>query len=154
MVTWSNEGITRHRLRQVFSMALVLAAGIFFFHTSVLFEVARHLIAANAWLTINYSAATAGKAVVLVSFFVLFITHLAEAATWGLFLWRKGLIPTFTEGVYFSATSITALGYGDVVLPPPWRMIGPLVAISGILMFGCSTAFLFLVLQKVWVLEL
>jgi Ion channel len=154
MVTRSNQGITRHLVRHVFSMALALAAGIFFFHTSVLFEVARHLIAANSWLAGNYGPATAGKVIVLVSFFALFITHVVEAATWGLFLWRKGLIPTFTEGVYFSATSITALGYGDVVLPPPWRMIGPLVAISGILMFGCSTAFLFLVLQKVWVLEL
>ena len=68
MVTWSNEGITRHRLRQVFSMALVLAAAIFFFHTSVLFEVARHLIAVNTWLTGNYGTATAGKSIVLVSF--------------------------------------------------------------------------------------
>jgi hypothetical protein len=50
--------------------------------------------------------------------------------------------------------AITALGYGYVVLPPPWRILGPLVAISGTLMFGCSTAFLFLVLQKVWVLDL
>jgi hypothetical protein len=154
MVTRSNQGITKHPLRRVFSMALVLAAGIFFFHTSVLFEVARHLIAVNTWLTGNYGPATAGKTIVLVSFFALFITHLVEAAAWGLFLWRKGLIPTFTEGVYFSATSITALGFGDVVLPPPWRMLGPLIAISGILMFGCSTAFLFLVLQRVWVLEL
>jgi len=76
---------------------LALAAGIVLFHTSVLFEVARHLIAANAWLTRNYSPATAGKAVVLASFFILFITHLAGAAAWGLFLWRKGLIPTFTD---------------------------------------------------------
>jgi hypothetical protein len=41
------------------------------------------------------------------------------------------------------------LGYGDVVLQPPWRILGPSVAISGTLMFGCSTAFLFLILQKV-----
>jgi len=153
MIRRSNQGVTRRQLRHVISLALTLAAGIFFFHTSVLFEVARHLIAANAWLTEKFGTATSGKAIVLASFFVLFITHVVEAAAWGLFLWRKGLIPTFTEGVYFSATSITALGYGDVLLPDPWRILGPLVAISGILMFGCSTAFLFLILQKVWVLE-
>jgi hypothetical protein len=153
MVTRSNQRITKHPLRRVYGMALVLVAGIFFFHTSVLFEVALHLIAAHTWLTSNYGAATAGKTAILVSFFALFMTHFVEAAAWGLFLWRKGLISTFTEGVYFSATAITALGYGDVVLPPPWRMVGPLVAISGILMFGCSTAFLFLILQKVWVLD-
>jgi Ion channel len=154
MVTRSSQGATKRQRRHVYSMALALAAGVFFFHTSVLYEVADHLIAAHAWLTGNYSPATAGKAIILVSFFILFITHFVEAAAWGLFLWRKGLIPTFTDGVYFSATTITALGYGDVVLPPPWRILGPLVAISGILMFGCSTAFLFLLLQKVWVLEL
>ena len=153
MVTRANQGITKHQLHRVFGMALMLVAGIFFFHTSVLFEVARDLIAAHTWLPSHYGPATAGKTVILVSFFALFLTHFLEAAAWGLFLWRKGLISTFTEGVYFSATAITALGYGDVVLLPPWRMVGPLVAISGILMFGCSTAFLFLILQKVWVLD-
>jgi Ion channel len=153
MITRFNQGITKHQIHRVFGMALVLVAGIFFFHTSVLFGVARHLIAANTWLTSNYDPATAGKTVILVSFFALFMTHFIEAAAWGLFLWRKGLIPTFIEGFYFSATAITALGYGDVVLASPWRMVGPLVAISGILMFGCSTAFLFLILQKVWVLD-
>lgn len=154
MITESNQGVPKRHLRHVFSLALVLAAGVFLFHTSVLFEVTRHLIPADAWLTGNFGAATSGRALVLGSFFALFITHFVEAAAWGLFLWRKGLTPTFTEGVYFSATSITSLGYGDVVLPPPWRMLGPLVTISGTLMFGCSTAFLFLVLQKVWVQEL
>lgn len=153
MITRPKQGITKLQLHHVFAMALALAAGIFVFHTNVLFEVARHLIAANSWLTSNYGPSTAGKAIVLIGFFALFATHLVEAATWGLFLWRKKLIPTFIDGFYFSATAITALGYGDVVLPPPWRMVGPLVAISGILMFGCSTAFLFLVLQKVWVLD-
>lgn len=151
MVTPSNKGVTNRQLRRVFSMALALAAGVFLFHTGVLLEVADHVIAAHALLTDNYGPAIAGRALLMVIFLVLFITHVVEAATWGLFLWRKGLLPTFTESVYYSATSITALGFGDVILPPPWRMLGPLVAISGTLMFGCSTAFLFLVLQKVWV---
>jgi hypothetical protein len=154
MVTRSNQGVTKRQLRQVFGMALALAAGIFLFHTGVLFEVADQLIAAKAWLDGNYGHATAGRALILISFFALYITHFVEASAWGLFLWRKGLTTTFTEGVYFSAASITSLGYGDVVLPPPWRMLGPLVAISGTLMFGCSTAFLFLILQKAWVQQL
>jgi hypothetical protein len=48
---------------------------------------------------------------------------------------------------------ITTLGYGDVVLKYPWRHLGTLIAITGVLMFGCSTAFLFLVLQEVWKLH-
>lgn len=151
MVTKSNLHVSTRRLHHIFGLALALAAGVFLFHAGVLTEGARHLIAMNAWLTDNYGTTTAGRVLVVISFLALFITHFIEAVAWGLFLWRKGLISTFTEGVYFSATSITALGYGDVVLAPPWRMLGPLVAISGALMFGCSTAFLFLVLQKVWV---
>lgn len=151
MITGSNQDVPKRRRRQIFIVASVLAAGLFLIHTGVLFEFARHLVAANAWLTTAYGPGLAGRTLVLASFFGLFITHVTEAAAWGLFLWRAGLITTFTEGVYFSATSITSLGYGDVVLPPPWRILGPLVAISGTLMFGCSTAFLFLVLQKVWV---
>ena len=143
-------GVSRHRLRRVFAMALVLAACIFLLHTGILFEMAHHLSMADAWLTDNYSAETSGRVVVLVCFFILFLTHVIEATLWGLFLWRKRLVRTFTEGVYFAATSITALGYGDVVLVAPWRMLGPLMAINGLLMFGCSTAFLFLVLEKIW----
>lgn len=150
MNTESNRVAPKRRLRRVVGMALALAAGLFLVHTGVLFEFARHLVAANGWLTAAYGPALAGRTLVLASFFGLFITHVVEAGAWGLFLWRNGLIPTFTEGVYFSAVSITSLGYGDVVLTPPWRILGPLVAISGTLMFGCSTAFLFLVLQKVW----
>lgn len=151
MVIRSNQGVTKRRLRHVFGLALALALGIFLFHTGVLFEVADHLLAAKAWLAGNYGQAIAGRAIILFTFFALFITHVIEASAWGMFFWRSGLSPSFTEGVYFSAASITSLGYGDVLLPSPWRMLGPLVAISGALMFGCSTAFLFLVLQKVWV---
>jgi voltage-gated potassium channel Kch len=64
------------------------------------------------------------------------------------------LLPSVTEGIYFTAASITTLGYGDVVLKYPWRHLGTLIAITGVLMFGCSTAFLFLVLQEVWKLHI
>jgi hypothetical protein len=49
-----------------------------------------------------------------------------------------------------SGASITTLGYGDILLKYPWRHLGTLIAVSGVLMFGCSTAFLFVILQSVW----
>jgi hypothetical protein len=63
---------------------------------------------------------------------------------------RLGLVASFGDGIYLSAATISTLGYGDIVLQPPWRQLGPLVAIAGVLKFGCSTAFLFLVMQTVW----
>jgi voltage-gated potassium channel Kch len=56
----------------------------------------------------------------------------------------------FGEGLYFTIATVTTLGYGDVTLPPPWRQLGPGLAIVGMLMFGCSAAFLFVVMQGVW----
>ena len=67
-----------------------------------------------------------------------------------LFLRWTRLLPSITDGIYFTAASITTLGYGDIPLKSPWRHLGTLIAITGVLMFGCSTAFLFVILQAVW----
>ncbi|AMX02467.1 Ion channel [Microbulbifer thermotolerans] len=140
----------RRHWRRTLAAALLLAACIFLFHTAVLLEVARNLAWLHRWLTGNYGAANAGRILVCICFFILFLTHIIEAVFWGSFLWRKKMVVCLSDGIYFAASSITALGYGDLVLRHPWRVLGPLVAINGLLMFGCSTAFLFLVLQRVW----
>ena len=69
---------------------------------------------------------------------------------WAAFFWKSGHLASLDDGWYFACASHTALGYGDVVLPKPWRSLGPICAINGLLNFGCSTAALFLVLQRVW----
>jgi hypothetical protein len=40
------------------------------------------------------------------------------------------------------------LGYGDLVMTPAWRMLGPLEAADGMLMFGVSTAIIFALIQR------
>ena len=54
----------------------------------------------------------------------------------------------FETAFYFSAENYTALGYGDVVLSGQWRLLGPLEAINGLLLFGLSTAVMFAVLNR------
>jgi hypothetical protein len=71
---------------------------------------------------------------------VLLLLHLAEAAVWAGFYRISGVLPEFETAIYFSITSYTTVGYGDVVLPAPWRLLGPIEAAVGILMFGWSTA--------------
>jgi hypothetical protein len=100
-------------------MALVLATVLFFLHAALLIEVADVLPAAGAWLRGHHSALGAGKILILCCFVVLFIAHFAEAAAWGFFFWRHGLAPSYSDGVYFAAVSVTSLGYGDLVLPTP-----------------------------------
>lgn len=41
---------------------------------------------------------------------------------------------------YHSAVNYTTLGYGDIVMSPRWRLLGPQEAASGTLAFGRSTA--------------
>jgi hypothetical protein len=130
---------------------LLLALALFAFHVFVIFDASGEMVRHKAWLLAHLGPENFGKIVLLGCFLSLMLAHLAEAAAWGLFLRRTRLIPSLTEGIYFTAATITTLGYGDILLKYPWRHLGTLIAITGVLMFGCSTAFLFVILQDVWV---
>lgn len=51
-------------------------------------------------------------------------------------------LPDFESALYFSTTSYTTIGYGDVVLENKWRLLGAIEGANGLLLFGWSTAFL------------
>jgi voltage-gated potassium channel Kch len=70
----------------------------------------------------------------------MLLVHLVEAGVWAGFYRISVILPDFETAIYFSITSYTTVGYGDVVLPSPWRLLGPIEAAVGILMFGWSTA--------------
>ena len=140
----------RHPVRRGFVLAILIGVVVFYVHTHALFLIGANLGVLDLWLSEHLGRDAAGRAIIVLVFLVLFVVHILEAAVWGVYLRFKGLFPALTEGIYFAATSITGLGYGDLVLPPPWRLLGPIITITGVLMFGCSTAFLFLILQRVW----
>jgi zinc transporter len=144
---------SRGKLVGVHVVALLLALLMFLFHVVIIIDVAGELIRREAWLLAHFGQ-YAGKIALLGCFFLLFLAHVLEAGAWGLYLRGARLLPSVTDGIYFTAVSITTLGYGDVLLKYPWRHLGTLIAITGVLMFGCSTAFLFLVLQVVWKLHI
>jgi voltage-gated potassium channel len=52
-------------------------------------------------------------------------------------------IPSWEAAFYFSASSYATVGYGDVVLPSQWRLLGPLESMVGMLMSGVSIGLLF-----------
>jgi len=81
--------------------------------------------------------------VLIMAFFVLIILHLTETAIWGAFYFWRGLFPDFETSLYFSLGSYTTIGYGDVVLPQRWRMLGGIEGLSGVLLCGLSAAFIF-----------
>lgn len=73
---------------------------------------------------------------------LLLLLHLAEALVWALFMVLIGALPSVEAAAYFSLTSYTTVGYGDVLLPERWRLLGPIEAAVGILMLGWSTGIL------------
>jgi len=52
-------------------------------------------------------------------------------------------LSSWGSALYFSASSYATVGYGEVVLPSNWRMLGPLESIIGVLMCGISVSLLF-----------
>lgn len=141
---------SRRKIAWVYGFALLLALVLFYFHVIVILDVAGEMVRNKAWMLEQLGPEHTGKIILLGSFFALLLAHGAEAAVWGLFFRWTQLLTSITEGVYFTAATITTLGYGDILLKYPWRHLGTLIAITGVLMFGCSTAFLFVVLQAVW----
>ena len=75
--------------------------------------------------------------------------HLVEIAAWAMFLAVQRALPDLQSAFYFSGVTYTTTGYGDVVLPPEWRLVGAVEALTGILMCGWSTGFFFAAFGRV-----
>ena len=76
------------------------------------------------------------------------MVHLVEITVWGLYYVVGGALPDLASSFYFSAVTYTTTGYGDLVLPEEWRLVGGVEALTGILMCGLSTGFFFAALSK------
>lgn len=86
---------------------------------------------------------------VRIASWVVFL-HLMQILVWAcLYAWQ-GAMPDFTTAAYFSAVTYTTTGYGDLVLPEEWRLVGGVEALTGILMCGLSTGLFFAVFTKIF----
>src|ERR1700693_612699 len=61
---------------------------------------------------------------------------------------RTRCFPSWELAFYFSASSYSTVGYGDLVLPSHWRLLGPLEGITGVLMCGISVSVLFALVTR------
>jgi hypothetical protein len=78
------------------------------------------------------------------------LAHLVEMTIWALVLEACGEFTRLAAAFYHSAMNYTSLGYGDVVMSDAWKLLGPLEAANGLLMFGVSTAIIFAVIQRLF----
>ena len=86
--------------------------------------------------------------------FALLLVHALEMLLWAEAIQWQTSLTDFSDALYYSMSSYTTVGYGDVVPSGHERVIGPFEAIVGILMAGLSTAFLFRVAGPSWLAEL
>jgi len=61
---------------------------------------------------------------------------------WAITLYLLQIFTDFESAVYFALVAFTTLGFGDILLPQEWRLLGGLAAANGLLLFGFLTAIL------------
>lgn len=66
---------------------------------------------------------------------------------WALALYELQIFVAFEASVYFALVAFTTLGFGDILLPVEWRLLGGMAAANGLLMFGMLTAILVEILR-------
>ncbi len=85
--------------------------------------------------------------IVILTLLFAFVAHLIEIALWAVLFVICGEFREFGIAYYHSAVNYTTLGYGDLIMSPSWKLLGPLEAADGTLMFGVSTAMIFAVIM-------
>ena len=78
----------------------------------------------------------------------VFAAHVVEIWIWAIFFRFIKEIHSLEAALYFSTSSFTTVGYGDLVLSPEWRLMGALESANGMMLFGWSTAFIFEVVRR------
>lgn len=79
---------------------------------------------------------------------LMILLHLAEITVWAVAYEWRGAMSDVPSALYFSAVTYTTTGYGDLVLPEDWRLVGAVEALTGILMCGWSTGFFFAIVTR------
>jgi len=68
--------------------------------------------------------------------FMLLGLHLLEILAWAAALVYSGLVPNWRLAGFFAGNTYTTIGYGTLILPDGWKMLAPIIAISGLFTFG------------------
>jgi len=129
-------------IEQIFpAQALLLGAavlvGIMFLHAFLMRWVLAHVASRDAKLRIA-PAEWRVDLVMITVVFGLLAAGLSEVVLWTAALKYAGLFTTWTGAASYAATTYTTLGDVTHAPPPGWRMMGPIIAISGLFTFGWS----------------
>lgn len=87
--------------------------------------------------------------VLMVSVVMILIVLTLSVWVWAAMFQYLDIFIQWELSVYFALVAFTTLGFGDVVLPQEWRILGGLAAANGLLSMGVFTAQLVEVLRRV-----
>ena len=90
---------------------------------------------------------TAAVGIVTLSITVL---HAVEASVWALTFLFLGAVPDRQTAGLYSLNALTSFGHTDIQLERKWQLMGALESLNGWILFGLSTAYLFLLVQDIW----
>ena len=119
-----------------------------FVHAVILEVIIKALIAVRTDIEVRWRAVAFALVILAV-----FIAHVIEIWIWAALYYFKASIseiPTLEAAVYFSTSSFTTVGFGDLVLSEDWRLLSSIEAINGMILFGWSTAFIFAIIRHVY----
>src|SRR4030095_6657529 len=89
-----------------------------------------------------YRSGRSGQLFFAAMILAMLATHLVEIFVWAATLIVIDAIPVFRDAFYFVAGTYTTLGYAEGTLSRTWRLLGPMIAISGLFAFGWTTGIL------------
>jgi len=78
-----------------------------------------------------------------VSGLILMTSHFMQMILWAIPLLYAHRLQLYGRAFYNSMQNYTTLGLGDVIIQDEWRILAPMEAATGVLMFGLSTAIMF-----------
>ena len=78
---------------------------------------------------------------------------MAQICVWAGFYALWGGLKDFETALYFLISTYTTIGYGDVVLPIGWRLLGAIEGVTGVLTYGWSTGAIFAVSSRLLVIR-
>ncbi len=81
------------------------------------------------------------------------VLHAIEAGIWAGAFRVLGALPDNQSAILYSLGAITTFGHSDLFLAAHWRLMGSLEALNGMILFGLTTAFLYGMIQRVWLAE-
>jgi hypothetical protein len=90
--------------------------------------------------------ANTGLIIVAVLYVLLVVT--INVWIWTIVYLLIGAFQAVEPALYFSLTSFTTLGFGDITLSPDWRLLSGLTAANGLISFGWSTAYMVELVRK------